>query len=194
MSRQLEEFILSRVKSPSSQEIQEILRIFVKKSYKKGDLFKEPNTRITDLGFVISGSARAFVVNKNGDEVTGQVLQEHTFLSEIISVRTGEKTPISIEFLERSEVEVAPLSEVKRLLESNLVFNILIREYMADKTVEVAKRQILFMTGTAKERYQQLIENNPNLLKKFPLRFIASMIGVTPTQLSRIRKPRSENV
>lgn len=51
----------------------------------------------------------------------------------------------------------------------------------------MAKRQLLFLTGTAIERYQFILENNPKLLKKFPLRFIASIIGITPTQLRRIR-------
>jgi len=53
--------------------------------------------------------------------------------------------------------------------------------------LEMAKRYYLFIAGTAKERYQFIIDNNPNLVKKFPLRFIASIIGITPTQLSRIR-------
>ena len=33
-----------------------------------------------------------------------------------------------------------------------------------------------------------ILENNPDLLKKTSLRFIAFMIGITATQLSRIKK------
>jgi ribosomal protein L10 len=54
----------------------------------------------------------------------------------------------------------------------------------------MANSQYLFLTGTAKERYQFILENKPELLKKFPLRFIASMIGITPTQLSRVRNKK----
>jgi hypothetical protein len=54
----------------------------------------------------------------------------------------------------------------------------------------MAEIQFLFLTGTAKERYQRILENNPEMLRKFPLRFIASMIGITPTQLSRVRKKK----
>ena len=194
MSRHLEDFIRLKVKNPNDQEVAEILEIFSERNYKKGALFKEQDTRIKDLGFLVHGSARSYIINTKGDEITGQISQKQTFLSEIISVRTTEKTPIIIEFLEPSEVDVAPVSEVKRLLESNLAFNILIREYMADKTVEVAKRQIMFMTGSARERYQYIMSTNPDLLQKFPLRFIASMIGITPTQLSRIRKPQNDSV
>ena len=66
----------------------------------------------------------------------------------------------------------------------------MVRKYQKEQMLEMAKRYRLFIAGTAKERYQFMIENNPNLLKKFPLRFIASLIGITPTQLSRIRNKK----
>jgi hypothetical protein len=65
------------------------------------------------------------------------------------------------------------------------------REYITDKVVDFGKLHILFLTGTGKERYDFILENNPALLKNTPLRFIASMIGITATQLSRIRKKRN---
>lgn len=35
---------------------------------------------------------------------------------------------------------------------------------------------------------QYIVETNPKILEKFLLSYIASMIGVTQTRLSRIRK------
>ena len=54
----------------------------------------------------------------------------------------------------------------------------------------MGKKNLAFLKGTAKDRYQFILENNPSLLKKFPLRLIASIIGITPTQLSRIRNKK----
>lgn len=82
---------------------------------------------------------------------------------------------------------MAPVAKVHKLLETNLALNIVMREYITENAINMGKRHLQFLTGTAKERYQFILENNPNLLKKFPLRLIASMIGITPTQLSRIR-------
>jgi hypothetical protein len=80
------------------------------------------------------------------------------------------------------------MDDVWNLINRNLTFNILIREYIGDRSMELVKRNLLFLNGTAKERYEYLLSTNPSLLKKYPLKFIASMIGVTQTQLSRIRK------
>jgi len=107
---------------------------------------------------------------------------------DLISVRTQQNTPLAFKVFEASTLMVASHAHVKALLETNLALNILMREYTADRTVELAKWLMLFQGGSAKDRYQFILENNPKLLNKFPLRLIASMIGITPTQLSRIRK------
>ena len=54
--------------------------------------------------------------------------------------------------------------------------------------IENEKRQIAFATQTAMERYQTFLEEYPSLNKRVPQLHIASYLGVTPTQLSRIRK------
>lgn len=84
------------------------------------------------------------------------------------------------------------MDKVRELLTHNVTFNILIREYMGDRAMHLVKHHLLFLNGTAKQRYEYLIATNPSLFKKFPLRFIASMIGITPTQLGRNTEIKSK--
>jgi len=192
MKEQLEGFIRSKVKAPDDKEISAILEIFQVRELLKGEFFKDQNQICDRLGFLINGSTRHFVIKRNGEEVTVRVVQENNFVADIFSVRTGEKTPINIEVLEPTTMLVAPVDDMKKLLEVNLTLNRLIREYMADNMVEMGKLHFTFLTGTAKERYRFILENNPRLVKSVPLRYIASMIGITPTQLSRIRKRKEK--
>lgn len=188
MKEQFENFIYYRVKKPTDKEVKEILSIFYEKDYKKRELFKKGNAVIKNLGFLINGSARTYFINEKGDEITDEIVQKNNFLSDIISVRTGETSPIIIEILEKSTVLVANMEKVWTLFEHNLTFNILIREYIGDRSMALLKRYLMFLNGNASERYNYIIETNPEILKKYPLKYIASMIGVTQTQLSRIRK------
>jgi CRP-like cAMP-binding protein len=190
MKNRLEDFIYTRVKNAKKPDVDEILLIFHEKQYEKGELFKERDTIIKKLGFLVEGSARSYFINEKGDEITDVILQKESFLSDIISVRTGEKSPIIIELLEKSIVLTAPMNIVWDLLDHNVTFNILIREYIGDRAMELVKRHLMFLNGTAKERYQYLLTTNPSILEKFPLKYIASMIGVTQTQLSRIRNEK----
>ncbi|MFT4665925.1 MAG: CRP-like cAMP-binding protein [Gammaproteobacteria bacterium] len=54
--------------------------------------------------------------------------------------------------------------------------------------IENEKRQIAFATQSATERYLTFLEKYPLLDKRIPQLHIASYLGITPTQLSRIRK------
>ena len=190
MRNQLEDFIYQRVKKPKGSEVQEILSAFNEIRYEKSMFFKERDSMIKELGFLIQGSARSYFINAKGDEITDQIVENYNFLSDIISVRTGEKSPVIIEFLEFSVVLVAPMDKVWVLFEHNITFNILIREYLGDRAMELMRRHLMFLNGTARERYHYLLTSNPSLLDKFPLKYVASMIGVTPTQLSRIRSEK----
>lgn len=43
-------------------------------------------------------------------------------------------------------------------------------------------------TETAENRYRKLLEQNPELLNRIPLKHLASFFGIAPQSLSRIRK------
>ena len=190
MKNQFEEFIYRRVKTAKEHDVEEILSIFSMKQFDKGAIFKEGHTVIRKLGFLVEGTARNYFINDKGDEITDEIVQKDNFLSDIISVRTGEKSPTVIEIIEKSIVLLANMDNVWDLLERNVTFNILIREHIGDRSMELLKRYLMFLNGTAKERYQYILDTNPEILNKFPLKYIASMIGVTQTQLSRIRKEK----
>jgi len=188
----LEKYIRAQIKKPKDSEIKDILVVFEEKKLKKGSFFKAPFTSSKEFGFLVEGSLRLVIFKENGEESTVRLLQEYSFIADVFSIRDNKSTPIGIQCLEDVSILVAPLDKINYLLETNLAFNILIREYVTINATEMGRNHLLFLTGTAKERYQFILENNPNLLKKFPLRFIASMIGITPTQLSRIRNKKTD--
>jgi CRP-like cAMP-binding protein len=78
--------------------------------------------------------------------------------------------------------EFMTLSIKHRNLEQ--VFNKILLDYMTKKQ----KREIELLSLEAKDRYKQFVKNNPTLSKNLPQFHIASYLGITPTQLSRIKK------
>ena len=50
------------------------------------------------------------------------------------------------------------------------------------------EQSIEFQTMTAKQRYENLLNNYPGIFKKVQLYHIASYLGIAPKSLSRIRK------
>lgn len=80
MKRDLEEFIYKRLKNRTVTDLEDILDAFQEKTYRKGDFFKEQDTRVGYLGFLVSGSARSYFVNEKGEEISFEIHQEKGFL------------------------------------------------------------------------------------------------------------------
>jgi CRP-like cAMP-binding protein len=53
-------------------------------------------------------------------------------------------------------------------------------------------RIVQHLSMSAEERYTQLFNSNKELFNQVPLQYIASMIGMTPETLSRMRKKAAE--
>jgi ribosomal protein L10 len=59
--------------------------------------------------------------------------------------------------------------------------------------VEEQKNEALAIVNlTAKERYVKFVHQYPSLIQNVPLQYIASLLGVTPQSLSRIRNEISK--
>ena len=191
MKEPLEKYIKLKVDNPSAKEIQEILDIFNVKNFDKKEFIKRPFSISKELGFLVDGSVRGTFHKNNGEEATFRILEENSFIADAVSISTKETTPIAFQCLSKVCMLIAPYEQVEKLLKSNLALNIVMREYITENAVEIGRRHLQFLTGSAKERYLFILEQRPDLLKKFPLRLIASIIGITPTQLSRIRNKNS---
>ncbi|MNL38520.1 hypothetical protein D3C87_1607400 [compost metagenome] len=54
--------------------------------------------------------------------------------------------------------------------------------------LELENRLFLFQKEKAKERYIDLLKNQPLYVQQIPLQYLASYLGITPRHLSRLRK------
>lgn len=180
----LKQYILDQVDGANPQEIDQILKEFFPKIYKKGTYFHRSTLGVEYLGFVENCPLRNIFFKEDGTEVTARIRETNAFIGQLPNF----DKPHDVEFMEDQEILVIPVKRFQEILKSNLTANILIRNHVTEQLVEVTEKHFMFLTAPAKKRYEMIIANNPDLLQRFPLRFIASMIGVTPTQLSRVRK------
>jgi len=142
------------------------------------------NTR--QIGFVIEGVIRAYHLKEDGTERNKNFFTKN----DLFMTSLDETKDLSVFIQAITECEVVlfgydafmALSTHHRSLEQ--VFNKVLLEYMNRKQ----QREIELLTLEAKDRYSKFIESNMELSKKLPQYHIASYLGITPTQLSRIKK------
>lgn len=59
MKEHLRDYIIEQIPSSKEEEIEEILKIFKIKEFKKGDYFKKPFTTGNDIAFIVNGTIRS---------------------------------------------------------------------------------------------------------------------------------------
>ena len=151
-------------------------------------LFTPPGELPMAFGFVYSGLLRAYITDNDGNEYNKIFFRERTFPGSMVAMLTQSPSQFAIETLEESWLVRIDFQKYRDFLFRNeqiKCFHILYLE----KNWLVAKeeREVAFVQQNATQRYLNFKEEYGELENRLPQYHIASHLGVTPTQLSRIR-------
>ena len=148
-------------------------------------LFKEGRTG-TQLYLIEQGIARAFSVREN-KEITYWFGSEGDVAMSYYSYYANKPGYETVELLEDSMLYSISQENLQTLYSTNIEIANWGRK-LAE--FELIRTEQIFMTRQslpAATRYQQLLEQNPQLIRRVQLGYIASYLGVTQVTLSRIR-------
>lgn len=157
------------------------------KEYPKNSYFAEEGDYPTDLGFVGKGTFRAFYRTAEGVEYNKTFFTENTFMVALTAIVTGNMNLINIQALEDAMVLRFNYHKFTELYDQYYALERMARKVIELEWVKKEVREIRLVLNNATERYQFFREEHPGLENKIPQYHIASYLGVTPIQLSRIR-------
>jgi CRP-like cAMP-binding protein len=147
----------------------------------EGKIFKK-------IFYIKKGLLRIFFVTESGEEKTFFFRWEGQIAAIPECIFDNQPTRQTWQALEDCELMEIDFDIVEKLSENNISL-IKIRLGFAEKMfLEALKRVESFVLDKPEERYQKLIIQNPEIIKRVADKHIASFIGVTPVSLSRIRK------
>ncbi len=163
-----------------------ILNAFSLKAYKKNDYFIEEGKTSKHIGFLESGMFQYYVLI-DGEERTTYVSIENTFVSSVMSFVSQTPARESVRALTDGQVCLISRIDLKRLANEIPAFKdfyIGLLEW-AVCGIDNSRQDLIVLT--AEQRYDKMLREEPHLLQQIPLQYLASMLGVTPRHLSRIR-------
>lgn len=143
----------------------------------------------TSFSFVYRGLFRAFVLDEKGNEYNKAFFEEGRFPGAMTALLRGEPSRVTLEALEAAVVIDISFASFRRLLHRHhdlALFQIhyLEHHWLLDKDA----RETELVQEESTERYRRFLRDFPVLAGRLPQYHIASHLGITPTQLSRIRK------
>lgn len=136
--------------------------------------------------FVKAGCVRIYYFKEDID-ITESFEFENSFVARAESLFTGKPSRKAIQAIEETSLIAIDSNKLFKLFESHHDLERLFRKIIEASYVSTVNRIESLQFNTAEERYFNLLKDHPNILKRVPLKFIASYLGITPVSLSRIR-------
>ena len=172
----------------SDKDLQIMEGLPISKTLKKGAFLIQEGKICNEIAFIQSGILRSFYINNEGDEITNCITFEKQLMSAFSSFITQKPTEENIQAIVDTELLILKRSDMEMLYENSSAWQKVGRFLTEMQYVEMEQRTVSFQKQTAKQRYEALIEQQPNYIKFIPLQYLASYLGITPRHLSRLRK------
>jgi CRP-like cAMP-binding protein len=139
--------------------------------------------------FINNGIARIYYY-KDGIDITESFAFENNIIARVESLFTGKPSRKAIEILKDAEIVAINSTQLFKLYDTFPEIERLFRKIFESAYVETVNRIEGIQFHSAEERYKALLNEDPDVLLKVPLKYIASYLGITQVSLSRIRGHR----
>ncbi len=181
---------IKRIKDLSNhldpQVLAELEGGFVDKKFRKGSYLLRPGQICTSHLLIKEGVARKFYTH-NFREITTEIYFHDDVAVSLDSYIMRKPADVYVEALTELEVTIIDYSrfhEVKNKYAEVMMLDKMFIEYYA---VWFEQRLKEFQTMDASERYLDLLEKAPRIVRMLPVTIIASYLNVSLETLSRIR-------
>lgn len=159
---------------------------------KRGDFFLQSGKSCTKIGQLVHGVMRGFVHDQEGEEITTHFYQEGDMI--VGSYIPNVNISMTIQALEDCEVSVANYSEVMSHVNKDPKITEVVNREFQKLNKQLQSRLVSLLNLSSTEKYELFLKDYPGLLNRIPHYYIAQYLGITPTQLSRVRKQFSQQM
>lgn len=172
----------------SHDELNDILGYFEKENLKKNQVLVKEGQVCNKLFFVAKGIGRSYYLKKDGKEITQWFFGEANFMTSVDSFFQQRPSVYYLEILEDTIVYGISKEKLDALLLRHHKMETFARLLSIEMLSKVVDKLNAIQFQTAKERYEYMLTEFPNISYRVSLGYIASYLGMTQETLSRIRK------
>jgi len=163
------------------------VKILRSRRFNKGDYLVRQGETARTVAFVCKGLFSQYSLADDGNTFIKRFFSEGYFAASTTSLLSESPSITSIEAIEHTVAWEYDFREFKRLTERYKDIAAFYIAYMERHWIlEKEPEEIGFRQNTARDRYDDFVKKYPHLINRIKKHQIASYLGITPTQMSRI--------
>ncbi|MFN3022023.1 Crp/Fnr family transcriptional regulator [Chryseobacterium sp. TY3] len=142
---------------------------------------------MVNLFWNMTGCIRTYFIDKDGEEKTRYVMTDFTIGTALTSFATQKQSTEFIDAQKDTELLAISHSDFFKLNQQFDKWKIFYQRILEMAYAFQNRRIESLVTLTAKQRYEELLKNNPILIQKLSNKVLASFLDIKPETLSRLK-------
>ncbi|TWO32917.1 Crp/Fnr family transcriptional regulator [Seonamhaeicola sediminis] len=142
---------------------------------------------------LVSGVVRCYLTTESGKEFNKSFYLPTCFFASLTALIKKSPSIFVFETITDCKIYEIDYYKFRGLCKSHESINTLYSKVLEEVYMKYENRLVELISLDAKDRYFALLEQTPNIDELIPQYHIASYLGITPVQLSRIRKKIEDN-
>lgn len=181
-------FYLQIFEGIDAADLQKVAAATRQTTLEPGEIYIREGESSSRLAYIREGLMRSFHVNENGMEITVLLRWENQILASYDTILLHQPSRFTYHALERTTLFEVDYGLIEQQLGNQPAFEKARYHFVLDMLAQSLERIESFLLKSPEERYLQLIHDKPDLLQRVPDKHVATLLGITPVSLSRIRK------
>ena len=163
------------------------------RKFKPGEIYVQAGVMHKKVAHIKSGLMRAYIINEDGEEVTMFFRKEDHQIAPYDCIFADKPSRMFIEAFEETTLYEIDHEKLQEFMVRHPQYEKARMHFHQKLLMECLTRLEDFIILPPLQRYQNFIKQNPDLVQRIPDKYIASVMGITPGSLSRIRKRIKQN-
>lgn len=157
-------------------------QISIVSDYEKGDYIICQDKKFHDLIFILEGVALTSLFKEHKEYISNI-----SFETDLVAIPFQPRAQASVVCLETVQALHIPFTLFESLMVDNPDLSVFGYRLFKEHLRLIAQEYFDYIGLDAKDAYDKILRDNPRLLHRVPLKYIAANLGVTPSSLSRLR-------
>jgi CRP-like cAMP-binding protein len=181
-------FYLSIFKGLELKDMYDLFKLAHTRKIAAGEVYIHEQSAYQKLAYIKKGLIRAYYLKVNGDEITLMLRWENQFIASHDTIIFNKPSRFIYQALEDTVVMEIDYGKAQHILDNNPKLSATRNNFILNMLAESMNRVESFVLLNPEERYLQLVHEKPDIVNRVPNKFLATLLGITPVSLSRIRK------